>query len=129
MPDNPYRRLPAVNDVLAVPAAVALVRDHGHEPTVAAVRAALSELRDQFKSGANVNGELTADAVAGRAAVHLTQSVAPKLRPVINATGIVLHTNLGRSPLAAAAADAARSAAAGYLNLELDLATGDRSSR
>lgn len=129
MPDNLYRRLPAVNDVLAVPAAVALIRDHGHEPTVAAVRTALAELRDQLKAGATANGELTAHAVAGRAAIHLTQSIAPKLRPVINATGIVLHTNLGRSPLAAAAADAARSAAAGYLNLELDLATGDRSSR
>jgi L-seryl-tRNA(Ser) seleniumtransferase len=129
MPDNPYRRLPAVNDVLAAPAAAALVRDHGHEPTVAAVRFALAELRDHLTAGTPVNGELTADVVAERAAVHLFQSTAPKLRPVINATGIVLHTNLGRAPLAAAAADAARAAAAGYLNLELDLDSGDRSSR
>src|SRR4051794_4561793 len=129
MPDNPYRNLPPVNDVLAAPATTALVRDHGHEPTVAAVRAALAELRDHLKAGGLVNGELTADAVADRAAVHLTQSAGPKLRPVINATGVILHTNLGRAPLAATAADAARAAAAGYLNLELDLATGTRSSR
>jgi L-seryl-tRNA(Ser) seleniumtransferase len=129
MTDNPYRNLPAVNDVLAAPAAAALVRDHGHGPTVAAVRAALAELRDRMKAGTTVNGELTVDAVADRAAVHLTRSAAAKLRPVINATGVVLHTNLGRAPLANAAADAARAAAAGYLNLELDLASGKRSSR
>src|SRR5206468_4025525 len=53
----------------------------------------------------------------------------PKLRPVINATGIVLHTNLGRAPIAEEAAQAAYEAARGYLNLELNLETGKRSSR
>src|SRR5262249_9557951 len=64
-----------------------------------------------------------------RAGRRLRTTLRPKLVGVINATGIVLHTNLGRSPIAAEAADAARAAAAGYLNLELDLATGQRSSR
>src|SRR5207249_3226972 len=59
----------------------------------------------------------------------LGQEMRPKLRPVINATGIVLHTNLGRSPVADEAARAAYEAARGYLNLELDLETGKRSSR
>ncbi|HEY1378605.1 MAG TPA: L-seryl-tRNA(Sec) selenium transferase [Gemmataceae bacterium] len=129
MTDNPYRNLPAVNEVLAAPTAAALVRSHGRGPTVTAVRAALAELRDQLKAGTTVNGDPTVDAVADRAAAHLARAVTPKLRPVVNATGVVLHTNLGRAPLAAAAADAARAAAAGYLNLELDLATGRRSSR
>lgn len=126
---SPFRNLPAVNAVLATPAAARLVQAHGHEPTVAAVRAALAELRDQLKTTPDLNGELSPAVVAERAAAHLAESTAPKLRPVINATGIVLHTNLGRAPVAAAAADAARTAAAGYLNLELDLESGARSSR
>src|SRR5205807_3357790 len=60
---------------------------------------------------------------------RLGQEFRPKLRPVINATGIVLHTNLGRAPTAEAAAQAAYEGARGYLNLELDLETGKRSSR
>ena len=76
------------------------MRDHGHEPTVAAVRAVLAELRDRLQAGEPLDGELSPDAVAARAAEHLAATVPPKLRPVINATGIVLHTNLGRAPLA-----------------------------
>jgi L-seryl-tRNA(Ser) seleniumtransferase len=129
MPTNVYRNLPAVNDVLDAPAVAGLIRDHGREPTIAAIRAALAELRDRLAAGESLDGEMTADAVAGRAALLLATNQAPKLRPVINATGIVLHTNLGRAPLAAAAADAARAAAAGYVNLETDLETGERSSR
>ena len=53
----------------------------------------------------------------------------PRLRQVINATGVLLHTNLGRAPMAEAAAEAAALAAKGYLNLELDLETGKRSHR
>jgi L-seryl-tRNA(Ser) seleniumtransferase len=61
--------------------------------------------------------------------MRLERDAAPRLRPVINATGVVLHTNLGRSPMAEEAARAAYDAARGYLNLELDLDTGTRSSR
>jgi L-seryl-tRNA(Ser) seleniumtransferase len=129
MPSNPYRYLPAVNEVLAAPAAAALVREHGHGPTVAAIRAVLAALRDHVGAGETLDGELSAGSIAERAAVYLARHSSSKLRPVINATGVVLHTNLGRAPLAESAADAARAAAAGYLNLELDLETGQRSSR
>src|SRR5262249_15087239 len=74
-------------------------------------------------------GHLAAAAVAERVVAALEQAARPKLRAVINATGIVLHTNLGRAPVAEAAARAAYEAARGYLNLELDLDTGKRSSR
>jgi L-seryl-tRNA(Ser) seleniumtransferase len=67
--------------------------------------------------------------VAVAVAERLGRETLPKLRSVINATGIVLHTNLGRAPVAEEAARAAYEAARGYLNLELDLETGKRSSR
>ncbi len=129
MPDNLYRNLPAVNDVLAAPAAIASTRAHGHGPTVSAVRGILAEMRTRLGAGETLDGALSASAVAERVAIQLSDQIAPKLRPIVNATGIVLHTNLGRAPLAEVAADAARAAAAGYLNLELDLATGRRASR
>jgi L-seryl-tRNA(Ser) seleniumtransferase len=129
MTPNPYRKLPAVTDVLVAPAAVELIHRHGHEPVVAAVRTALAELRARLGAGEILDGALAIQAVVERSTVHLYGQIAPKLRPVINATGVVLHTNLGRAPLADVAADAARAAAAGYLNLELDLVTGHRSSR
>src|SRR5262249_25318833 len=72
---------------------------------------------------------VTLEAITERVAVRVEAAAAPMLRAVINATGIVLHTNLGRSPIAEPAARAAYDAARGYLNLELDLGTGKRSSR
>ncbi len=128
MSANPFRRLPAVHDVLATPALAALV-DHGHDHLVAAVRAELTALRQAVAAGVDIDGTSTVEAIATRAAERLGRTFRPTLRPVINATGIVLHTNLGRAPIAAEAARAAHDAAVGYLNLELDLETGKRSSR
>lgn len=129
MSDNLFRHLPSVNEVLAVIDVQDLARDHAHELIVASVRSELSELREQIRQGSAVDGQCTIEAVARRAARRLSQEFRPKLREVINATGIVLHTNLGRSPVAEEAARAAYEAAHGYLNLELDLDTGKRSSR
>ncbi len=126
---NPYRHLPAVNDVLQLPSLAELVARHGHDGVVAAVRAELAEVRRRLSLGDSPNGECSADAIAQRAASRLERSVQPRLRTVINATGIVLHTNLGRAPMAHEAGKAAYDAACGYLNLELDLETGKRSSR
>ena len=77
----------------------------------------------------SLDGALRSMPSPRRVAARVEAAAAPRLRPVINATGIVLHTNLGRSPIAEAAARAAYEAARGYLNLELDLGTGKRSSR
>ena len=127
MADNPFRNLPSVNDVVAA----ASLRDsaHAHERIVAAVRAELDALRARIGEGVSLDGRADADSIAGRVAEHLERDGRSKLRPVVNATGVVLHTNLGRAPMAAAAAQAAYAAAHGYLNLELDLETGKRSSR
>ncbi len=129
MADNPYRDLPAVNDVLDSSPIQALVKDHSHELIVAAIRQELAELRQRLNNGENVDGMASVETLAGRVVERLSQEMRPRIRPVINATGIILHTNLGRAPLNEEAAQAAYAAASGYLNLEIDLETGKRSSR
>src|SRR5262249_47662681 len=129
MSDNLFRRLPPVNQVLDTPPLRALAGRHAHEQIVSAVRAELDDLRRRLARGEAIDGQVEAATVAERVAERLGREYRPKLRPVINATGIVLHTNLGRAPVAEEPARAAYEAARGYLNLELDLDTGKRSSR
>jgi L-seryl-tRNA(Ser) seleniumtransferase len=126
---NPFRNLPAVNDVLATPALRDALAVHPRDAVVAAIREELGQLRGRLAQGEAVDGEASAETLAGRVVERLAHELRPKLRSVINATGIVLHTNLGRAPVAEPAARAAYEAARGYLNLELDLETGKRSSR
>jgi L-seryl-tRNA(Ser) seleniumtransferase len=126
---NPFRSLPSVNEVFDAAPVRALAGEHAHDLIVAAIRAELTELRQRIGRGESIDGQADVEAVAARVARRLGQELRPRLRPVINATGIVLHTNLGRAPVAEAAAKAAYEAARGYLNLELDLETGKRSSR
>ena len=126
---NPFRRLPSVAKLLDRPALAAARERHPPAAVAAAARAEVEVLRAMLAAGGNADGVADLDALAARAAARLDLEAIPRLRPVINATGVVLHTNLGRAPLAAAAARAARAAARGYLNLELDLATGTRGSR
>jgi L-seryl-tRNA(Ser) seleniumtransferase len=91
---------------------------------VAAARAVLAERRAELLHGAGGDADL-----AARARAWAADSSRPSLRRVLNATGVIVHTNLGRAPLAAAAREAVARAAEGYGNLELDLATGGRGSR
>jgi L-seryl-tRNA(Ser) seleniumtransferase len=122
---NPLRELPAVNAVLD--ALASLRADFSPEQIVAAVRDELAVAREHLRNGDKSVPD--AELVARRAAERLGREQQPKLRRVINATGIVLHTNLGRAPMAEEAARAAYDAARGYLNLEMDLGSGKRSSR
>jgi L-seryl-tRNA(Ser) seleniumtransferase len=126
---NPFRNLPSINAVLEAARADGLIAGHVRFRFAAAIRNELAELRDRLQRGESIDGLGDAAAVARRAAGQLERDLRPRLNPVINATGIVLHTNLGRAPLAEAAARAVYEAARGYLNLELDLETGQRSSR
>jgi L-seryl-tRNA(Ser) seleniumtransferase len=126
---NPYRDLPAVNDVLEVDIVRELSRNHSREFIVSVIRAELNAVREKLGNGSLANGSISADAIGQCVAERLNRETRPKLRSVINATGIVLHTNLGRAPIVEAAAKAAYEAARGYLDLELDLETGKRSSR
>jgi L-seryl-tRNA(Ser) seleniumtransferase len=126
---NPFRSLPAVNDVLNAETVQILLGRHARNVIVEAIRVELADIRRKLAQGESLNGELDAAALAARVEARLSNDVKPRLRSVINATGIILHTNLGRAPIAEDAAQAAYQAARGYLNLELDLDTGKRSSR
>src|SRR5262249_40661707 len=124
---NPLRELPAVNAVLDAPALASIRTDYSQEQLVAAVRDELAAAREHLRNGDKSVPD--AELVARRAAERLSRELQPKLRRVINATGIVLHTNLGRAPMAEEAARAANDAARAYLNLEMALDSGKRSSR
>src|SRR5262245_45486922 len=124
---NPLRELPAVNAVLDAPALVSVRADYSQEQIVAAIRDELAAAREHLRNGDKSVPD--AEIVARRAAERLSREQQPRLRWVINATGIVLHTNLGRAPMAEEAARAPYDAACAYLNLEMDLASGKRSSR
>jgi L-seryl-tRNA(Ser) seleniumtransferase len=126
-----FRRLPSVDELIHGPALAHLIASYGHEGTVDAVRDVLARLREEISSGlldeAAVDlatGELT-QAIEGQ----LRRSQSYSLRPVINATGVILHTNLARAPLSRSAIDHIGEIAATYCNLEFDLATGERGKR
>src|SRR5712692_7689475 len=121
------RDLPSVDEVLSRPAVRALEVRVGRAAVKAAVRQAIAAARERILSGAgNGSGELVPDQdVLTRA----QREAAPRLRRVINATGVVLHTNLGRAPLHPDAIARVAEVASGYSNLELDLDTGRRGHR
>lgn len=108
--------------LLQAPAAGALVEAHGRVHVVEALRAAATEWR------AAPTGD-AASWITERATALLDRASAPSLIPVINASGVIIHTNLGRAPLAPAAAARAAEVAGGYSNLEYDLEAGARGSR
>jgi len=121
--ENPLRALPSVNDLLADPRLVELESERGHGLAVEAARAALAQARESILAG-DEPGDLAAGALA------LADTLAaPRLLRVLNATGVIVHTNLGRAPLAPSALERIREVASGYSNLEYDLAEGSRGSR
>jgi L-seryl-tRNA(Ser) seleniumtransferase len=127
------RTIPPVNAILAAPAVARLMETHARELVVASVGEAVGALRRRIL-GATVESEvagldLSLGAIGAEVAAHLAFKLKPRLRRVINATGVVLHTNMGRSPLAEEAVAAITAVAARYNNLELDVATGERGSR
>ncbi len=121
------RRLPAVDRLLNESAMHELVSHIPHLLLVEAAQQTVSELRQQVLAGEFP--ELSLPAVAARAAILARGKTEPALRPVLNATGTLLHTNLGRAPLAPAALEAVTAVARGYSNLEFDLVSGERGHR
>jgi L-seryl-tRNA(Ser) seleniumtransferase len=115
-----------VERLLQRPAGTDLVRRHRRERVVESVRLVLADLRREIARGGVVPPD---DVLLADAAARLDSAAKPRLTPVVNATGVVLHTNLGRAPLADAAIAAMTAAARGAVNLEIDLLTGRRGDR
>src|SRR5574339_219643 len=118
------RELPGVDRLLQMPETAVLLSRYGRALTVAALRQCLDNTR-----AAILHGQVAAvpsPTMFVQAATHWLESIlTPSLRPVINATGVIVHTNLGRAPLSQATRQAINAAARGYNNLEYDLATGE----
>ena len=113
------RDLPSVDVLLHDPRLAGEPRS----ATVAAVRSALAQARVEIRAGREPGDLITA------VLTDLATARAARLRGAINATGVIIHTNMGRAPLAAAALERVVAVGSGYSNLELDLSTGQRGSR
>lgn len=122
---DPRADLPGLTALLQRPEVTRTAATAGHDRVVDALRQALAEARDAVAAGAAAPGP---EVIAAEAVAAIERRTNRGLRPVLNATGVLLHTNLGRAPLSAAAL-AAITAAAGPTNLEVDLADGRRGGR
>jgi L-seryl-tRNA(Ser) seleniumtransferase len=123
MADADLRRLPAVHLLLADAGLATAVAQHGQAAVAEVVRGVLDDARTALRAGTPFDLATIVPLSLARLAAR------PRLRTVINATGVLIHTNLGRAPLADEAVRAVAEAARGYVNLELDLTTGKRSHR
>ena len=126
-----YRKLPSVDELLRSPELVALASKEGQVAVTDAARAVLAALREESAAKRlDANGaELALSGLDDAVARQVRQALKHSLRTVINATGVILHTNLGRAPLATAALDHIREIAGSYSNLEFDVETGERGQR
>jgi L-seryl-tRNA(Ser) seleniumtransferase len=126
-----YSLLPSINDLLLTPQFAVILENESHSTVVRSTRAVLFRIRQEIAEGlytpANLNSSLVGLHVA--VAHEISQNKRYSLRRIINATGVILHTNLGRAPLSTSALSHVVEIAAGYSNLELDLETGERSRR
>jgi L-seryl-tRNA(Ser) seleniumtransferase len=127
-----YRLLPSVDELLKSAEMAALLAREGQPAVTESLRAVLASVREEITAGTLGSREAVELAVANlpsAVARHLESSLQFSLKPVINATGVILHTNLGRAPLAASAIRRISEVAGGYSNLEFDIAAGERGKR
>ena len=126
-----YRKLPSVDDLLRNPELAALASKEGHVAVTDAARTVLASLREEIAAG-RLDESGTALALSGiddAVTRQLRQALKHSLRTIINATGVILHTNLGRAPLPVAALERIGEIASTYSNLEFDVETGERGQR
>jgi L-seryl-tRNA(Ser) seleniumtransferase len=126
-----YRRLPSVDELLRLAELGALLQREGHAAVTDAARAVLARVRQEIAAGGlDATGvELAISGLPEAVERQLRQSLGFSLRSVVNATGVVLHTNLGRAPLAAGALQHIQHLAGTYSNLEFDVEKGERGKR
>ena len=126
-----FRELPSVDELVRTPSVEALAASHGIAPVTAAARAVLARLREEV-AAERLNQSSLRLALGGLSNAieeSLRQSLGYSLRPVINATGVILHTNLGRAPLAESALAHIHETGGRFSNLEFDIETGARGKR
>jgi L-seryl-tRNA(Ser) seleniumtransferase len=126
-----FQKLPSTDELLRQSEMQALIEREGHSAVAESIRVVLARLRQEIADRQLDEKSLNL-ALGGLSEAierQLRQSLSYSLRPVINATGVILHTNLGRAPLAASAFHHIRATASTYSNLEFDLATGERGKR
>src|SRR5215469_13825752 len=126
-----YRKLPSIHELLREPQVAELTQAEGHAAVTDACRAVLVRLRREISAG-HLDREklqMALSEIVAAVRQELRRALEYSLQPVINATGVILHTNLGRAPIAASAWDHIRETAAMYSNLEFDLASGERGKR
>lgn len=129
MATNPLKNIPSVHELLESEPLRKLVDKVSHNVVVNEVRSFLDNLRDDVREATSEVKLPTPADLAEKIADWIVTDQQPKLRPVINATGILLHTGLGRAPLADIAIQEICSVAMGYASVEVDLETGNRSQR
>src|SRR4051794_35938111 len=130
MPHDQLRDLPAVDRLLAHPKTQPLLAEFNREYVVHHCREILNELRSAIRLGQTVDPlALGDDSILARVESRIAGARELGLMRVVNATGTILHTNLGRAPLPEAAVEAVRRTAASGVNLEYDLVRGERGRR
>ena len=121
-----FRNLPSVDSVLATPGVAEFAATFSREWVVELVREELEDARSRIRTG---DGAAGLEEVASLVCRRVDEAVRAEPRRVINATGVIIHTNLGRAPLSRSAIRAVEEAALGYSNLEFELESGRRGSR
>jgi L-seryl-tRNA(Ser) seleniumtransferase len=128
------RSIPSVDELLLRPRLAAYAKRMDRNQLVVLLRDVLSAIRARITAAQSLSPAVTVtaldfDSIEALIAAEADRMLQPSLQPVINATGVILHTNLGRAPLSAAVAEAIKNAATQYSNLEYSLASGARGKR
>jgi L-seryl-tRNA(Ser) seleniumtransferase len=130
-PSDLCRGLPSVDEVLRIPAIAGLIAREGLPPVIEALRTVLARLRQEITAGRldSQGLQLALGGLVDAVERELRQALTWSLHSVVNATGVILHTNLGRAPLSAQALEHIRQTAGTYSNLEFDVQAGERGKR